>query len=140
MMAKITAYLGFTGNCREAMNFYQTCLGGKLQIMTFGESPMAAQTPSELMDQVMHSALTNGQLELYGSDMPTPEDVRQGTNITLTINCDSREEIERYYANLSAGGQIRDELQDAFWGAVYAMLTDKYGVQWMLNYDTGQPA
>ena len=87
-MPQINANLAFGGNCREAMNFYKQCLGGELSIQTVGETPMARQMPPETHKNFMHAALTNGPLNLFGSDRMGPDAVNQGNTITLMINCE----------------------------------------------------
>jgi PhnB protein len=137
-MTAIYSYIGFTGACREAMNFYKDCLGGDLVIQTIGESPMADKFPSEMKDKVLHSSLTKGSLLLMGSDMNGPEQYSKGNNIGLSLNCSSEEEINTFFSKLSEGGKVMDPLKDQFWGAVFGAVRDKYGIGWMLNYDKNQ--
>jgi PhnB protein len=85
-MAKLNPYLNFNGKCREAMTFYQNCLGGELTMQKIAESPMAAQLPSEAGAQILHSSLTNENLTLMGSDMMGAGLVK-GNDITLFLNC-----------------------------------------------------
>jgi len=134
-MPQINAYLAFGGNCREAMNFYKQCLGGDLNIQTVGETPMAKQMPPETHKNVMHAALTNGPLNLFGSDQMSPDAVIQGNTITLMINCTSEAEINNLYSRLSAGGKIGHALKEEFWGSIYGDFTDKFGIRWMMNWD-----
>jgi PhnB protein len=134
-MTNITPYLTFNGNCREAMTFYQECFGGNLELMPFEGSPMASQVPPELLQNIMHAQLTQGGITLMASDKMTPNELIKGNTITLSLNCSSEAEINRFYANLSAGGTISMPLSDQFWGAKFAMLTDKFGINWMLNFD-----
>jgi PhnB protein len=108
-MTQINAYLHFSGNCREAMTFYQKCLGGKLALQTVGESPMASQMPAEAHKSILHSSLTNGGFALMGSDMMGPEGVKKGNTVSLTLVCGSKEETETFFSRLSAG-QVRDQL------------------------------
>ncbi len=139
-MTKINAYLTFDGNCREAMTFYQECFGGELTIQTVAESPMAEQTPEAENDKVMHANLTKGDLVLMAADMIEHEGagnerVVRGNAITLSLDCSSEDEINMFFSNLSAGGQVTMPLAEQFWGATFGMLTDKFGLNWMLNYD-----
>ena len=139
-MTKINAYLTFDGNCREAMTFYQECFGGELTIQTVAESPMAEQTPEAEKDKVMHANLTKGDLVLMAADMIEHEGagnerVVQGNAIALSLDCSSEDEINMFFSNLSAGGQVTMPLAEQFWGATFGMLTDKFGLNWMLNYD-----
>jgi len=132
-MAKLTAYLTFNGNCKEAMEFYKSCLGGELQLMTVGESPAAARMPAAMRDKIMHSSLKAATLELLASDMFDQAEYRHGNTVTLTLICESKAEIEKLFANLSKGGRVRNPLSEEFFGT-YANLTDKYGFTWMLQF------
>jgi PhnB protein len=134
-MAQINAYLNFNGNCREAMNFYKDCLGGELNLQTVEGSPMEAQCPAGMKHQIMHSSLTKGEILLMASDMVGPEGFIKGNTMALSINCNSEDEIETYFSNLSSGGQVIHPLAKQFWGATFGFLTDRFGVRWMFNYD-----
>lgn len=135
-MTQINPYLLFGGNCREAMNFYADCLGGELTMQTMGESPMGKDMPQEMKDNIMHASLSkNGILLLMASDMMGKEEVKQGNTISLSLNCGSEDEINMFFSKLSAGGQVTQPLEDAFWGAKFGMLIDKFGMHWMLNFD-----
>ena len=138
-MTQINAYVGFNGKCREAMTFYKECLGGELMLQTVAETPMAAQCPEGMQNSIMHSSLTKGNLLLLmGSDMVGPDGHNQGNNIALSINCSSEEEINTVFSKLAEGGKIIDPLKVQFWGAIFCVLTDKYGINWMFNYDKNQ--
>ena len=140
-MTQLIPYLAFNGNCREAMTFYQACLGGKLDVQTVGESPIAEQTPAALHALVVHSALMHdGTMLLFASDMMGDEEPVQGNTVTLCLNCRSEDEITTFFANLSEGAQVTEPLRTEFWGATFGQLTDKFGMRWMLNYDHNQPA
>ncbi|MEI7735185.1 MAG: VOC family protein [Ferruginibacter sp.] len=132
-MTHINAYLNFNGQAREAMSFYQQCLGGELVMQKLAESPMAAQMPSEMGNKILHSSLTNEHLILMASDMMGRSTVT-GNNVMLCVNCSSEEEINNFFTNLSAGGKIHDPLQQSFWGATFGKLTDKFGIHWIFNY------
>jgi PhnB protein len=134
-MPQIIPYLTFGGNCREAMSFYKQALGGDLNIQTVGESPMAKQMPPEAHKNVMHSALTNGTMNLYASDQMGSDGITQGNTITLLINCTSEAEINSLFSKLSAGGKVVHPLKEEFWGSIYGDFHDKFGVRWMMNWD-----
>lgn len=138
-MAQLNPYLMFNGNCRAAMTFYQTCLGGELAVQTYGESPMAEHTPPALHDRVLHAALNkDGAVLLFASDMMGGAGAEQGNTVMLCLNCTSEEEIQGVFAKLAAGGQVGRALETTFWGATFGDLTDQYGMRWMLNYDRQQ--
>jgi len=153
-MRDIHPYLSFNGNCREAMDFYKKCLGGELNVMTFEGSP--CPVPKEYKDKVMHSSLTlNGKTMLMASDCPTKKSDEKGADnqscgqegsggvfgdIALSVDCVDETDIRRNFEALSSGGTVTMPLADQFWGALFGMLTDKYGVRWMFNYDRPQDA
>jgi len=137
-MTQINSYLTFSGNCREAMNFYKECLGGELTLQTIGESPMSDKMPPQMKESILHSSLTKGALVLMGSDMVSEQGLVKGNAVSLCINCSSGKEIKIFYEKLSSGGNKDHPLENTFWGAVFGDLTDKYGNHWLLNYDKKQ--
>lgn len=134
-MTQINAYLNFNGNCREAMNFYKECLGGELALQTVEGSPIEAQCPPAIKNQVLHASLMKDAILLMGSDMVGPDGFIKGNTMSLSLNCSSEEEINSFFSTLSAGGKIIHPLRVEFWGAIFGVFTDKFGVRWMLNYD-----
>ena len=134
-MAQINSYLTFNGNCREAMTFYEQCLGGVLTLQTIGESPLADKMPPQMKESILHSTLTKGDLVLMGSDIVGEKGLLKGNSVSLMLNCSSEEEIRIWYKKLSDGGQATHPLEDTFWGALFGDLTDKYGNNWLLHYD-----
>ena len=134
-MMQLIPYLNFNGNCREAMTFYQACMGGELSMQTINESPIAAQCPAAIQNQIVHSTLTNGELTLLASDMPNPEGYQPGNNFSLNINCSSEEEINTLFDKLAADGNIIIPVRQEFWGALFGAIKDKYGIRWQFHYD-----
>lgn len=134
-MAQINSYLTFSGNCREAMLFYQKCLGGELVLQTIGDSPLAKQLPAKMKEFILHATLTKNELILMGSDMVAEGGLIKGNAVSLSINCSSEKEILSFYKKLSAGGNADHPLEDTFWGALFGDLTDKYGNHWLLSFD-----
>src|SRR4051812_38185489 len=112
-MRMLTPYLFFNGNCREAMTFYKSSLGGELQVMTYADA-QGAECPEALKDKVMHSHLRSGDALLMASDVSPNEKVMTGTNVHMSASCSSIEEIENLYKVLSAGGKALMPLHDAF--------------------------
>ena len=133
-MPKLSPYLTFNNNCREAMNFYKECLGGNLSLQTVGESPLSETMPSKMKDSILHATLNNGELVLMGSDMVSDSRLTKGNAVSLMLDCNNEEEIETIYEKLSAGGKKDCPIQDTFWGAKFGALTDKFGNPWLLNY------
>jgi PhnB protein len=134
-MTQLNPYLKFDGNCREAMTFYQKCLGGELSLQAIEETPMAGQMPAEAQKKILHATLTNGGVVLMASDMVGPEGLVQGSTIFLSLDCSSDEEIKTFFPKLSAGGQVTYPLKTEFWGATFGQIIDKYGLTWLLNFD-----
>ena len=133
-MANLNPYLRFNGNCKQAMEFYRDCLGGKLDMMTMGESPMAAQIPPQMKNRVMHSYLAKDAMALMASDMMADEKIVNGNSISICISGSSKKEIEYYFSKLSQGGKVNQPLKQEFFGT-YGDLTDKFGVHWMFQAD-----
>ncbi len=139
-MATTNTYLNFNGNCEEAFNFYKSVFGGEFTyIGRFGEMPPSDEfTVSERdKNKVMHVSLPTGSSVLMGSDNGEQYEASfvKGNNFSVSINADSREEAENLYNGLSAGGQVTMPMSDTFWGAYFGMFTDKFGINWMVNYD-----
>jgi PhnB protein len=130
---QIIPYLNFDGECAAAFKFYEQCLGGKIvEMMKYGDSPMAEQTPPELRDKIMHVSLKVGDLELMGSDAPPSFfDKPQGFNVNLSF--DNVAEAERVYHALAENGTIKMPLQESFWAVRWGMLIDRFGTPWMIN-------
>ena len=140
-MATINAYLTFDGTCEEAFNFYKSVFGGDFPMVgKFGDMPPQEGMPpisDEVKNRIMHMSLPiSAETVLMGSDtIPGIHDHQVGNNISLSINTDSREEADRVFNGLSAGGKVSMPLADTFWGAYFGMWTDKFGINWMVNYD-----
>ena len=134
-MAKLVPYINFYGKTREALDFYKQAFGGgELNIMSMEESPMADQLPADQRDHVMHSEFNIGDVCFMATDMHEDEKKHTSQMITLSLNCESEEEINRLFKNLSQGGKIETELKTEFWGGIFGLITDKYGIRWMFNY------
>ncbi|MES2215963.1 MAG: VOC family protein [Patescibacteria group bacterium] len=123
--------------CREAFTFYQSILGGKLAFMTAGESPMATEFPEDKKGLIMHAELVNGDIKLYGSDMMR-DVAKVGDNFCMSLNYDNEKELRDHFTKLSQGGEVFMAPEKAFWGAIFGMVTDKYGIEWMVNYQMDQ--
>jgi PhnB protein len=117
----------------EAMNFYKDCFGGKLDCMFVKDSPMAKDLPADKQNNIMHSILKADKITFIGMDMMRDKAVI-GDNVGMSLDCESEEQLRELFSKLSEGGEVfmKPELQ--FWGGVFGVLTDKYGVEWMLNY------
>jgi PhnB protein len=134
-MTQLSPYINFNGQCRQAMSFYQECLGGELHLQPIAGSPIEAQCPQAIHDQILHSALINKGIFLMGSDMQGPVKFVPGNNMAISINCSSEEEIRTFFTKLSSKGEIIDDLKKQFWGGLFGVLTDQFGIRWMFNYE-----
>lgn len=134
-MSVIQSYLTFSGNCREAMNFYRDCLGGELFFQTIGESPMAAKMPERMKEMILHASLNNGPLAILGSDMVPDGGLIKGNAVSLSLTVDSEEEMQNSFTKLSEGGKITYPIEATFFGALLGGLTDKFGNHWLLHYE-----
>ena len=91
--------------------------------------------PAAMKDQILHSTLINQGIFLMGSDMQGAVQFVPGNNIAISINCNSEEETRTFFIKLSTGGNIIDDLKKQFWGGLFGVLTDKFGICWMFNYE-----
>jgi PhnB protein len=140
-MTVLNPYLNFDGNCEEAFNFYKSVFGGEfVTVMRFKDVPAEYQMAASESEKIMHVALPVGQNTiLMGSDTPAAMGpTTPGANFYISIGTESEAEATRLFNGLSAGGQVTMPLDKAFWGAYFGMLTDKFGVQWMVSYDYNQ--
>jgi PhnB protein len=132
MKNSIIAYLSFNGNAREALEFYQSCIGGELAIDTIGSGPMAEHYPADAHNLVMHGQLTKGGVNLMASDMGGNE-ITVGNNVSMMLFCDTYADARSCFEKLSQGGHVSHPISDAFWGGIFGHLTDKYGFTWMVH-------
>ncbi|MBP6557928.1 MAG: VOC family protein [Flavobacterium sp.] len=139
-MAQVNPYLIFNGNCEEAFLFYQSVFGGEFPYMgKFKDMPSSEHFPptsADEADRIMHISLPISNTVLMGSDSTSQSgDAIIGTNISVSINTDSRVEADRIFNGLSAGGNAFMPMANTFWGAYFGMFTDKFGINWMVNFD-----
>lgn len=134
-MVQISPYLTFDGNCREAMTFYQECLGGELTFQTVAETPMADQCPTGMQDHIMHSILAMDGAVLMATDMTRPEGVKTGNDMAVSVNFDSENMINTCYSKLSSEGKVIKPLEESFGNSLFGVVQDRYGKVWMLNHE-----
>lgn len=139
-MAQINPYIHFNGNAEEAFTFYRSVFGGEFaMVMRFRdlEIPGSVALESEA-DKIMHIALPIGKHDiLMGSDSPEVLGVHNlnETRSKISISAESREEADNLYSGLSAGGQVEMPIGDSPWGSYFGMFRDKYGIEWMVDFD-----
>ena len=135
-MTKINPYLSFNGNCEEAFNFYASVFGGQtLTFSRFKEFQFGEPGPSNEGEKIMHVALPIGHgTVLMGSDsLESMGGVTIGNNFSLSLQVDSSGEADHFFKLLSDGGKITMPLAQAPWGDYFGMLTDQFGIDWMIN-------
>lgn len=138
-MATINPYLNFLGNTEEAFNFYKSVFGGEFVVLQrFKDTPHGDNMTADDKEKIMHVALPigNGNV-LMGTDvLPSMgQKLNIGDNFSISISADSEAEADQLFAALSPGANVVMPLEKAFWGAYFGMLTDQYGIQWMVNFD-----
>jgi PhnB protein len=138
-MATLNPYLNFQGNTEEAFNFYKSVFGGEfIAVMRLKDTPEADKVPAHEQDKIMHMALPIGKGNiLMGTDMleSMGQTLQAGNNLSLSVNVDSEGEADKLFHGLAAGGQVTMPLEKTFWGDYFGMLTDQFGIQWMISYE-----
>lgn len=136
-MALINPYINFNGNAEEAFNFYKSVFGGDFAtIMRFGDMPNP-NIPEIENNKIMHIALPIGKNVLMANDVPEfMGRVNENENRSkISISAESREEADKLFNGLSAGGTIEMPIGDSPWGSYFGMFRDKYGIEWMVDFD-----
>lgn len=133
-MLHLTPYLYFSGNAEEVLNFYKDALGGEIIMLSrYGDSPMPVD--EDYKNKIIHSRLKFNDNLVMISDAFKGGTVNTDGNIQLSIEMDDAEEMEVIFNKMAEGGTITMPLQPQFWGAIFGMLKDKFGVSWMFNHD-----
>lgn len=133
-MSHIHAYLTFPGTTREAMTFYQACLGGELRFQPVGSSDEIGPLPGQIKLSIVHATLTQKNFVLVASDMVGDGGLMHGNNISLLLLCESESQIQDYFQKLSSDGRPEQPIAQTAWGALFGSLTDKYGNHWLLHF------
>jgi len=132
MQVILNPYIGFKANARQAMEFYKTVFGGKLELHTFKEFH-ASDDPSE-DNKIMHSVLrVDNGIMFMAADTPNGMNYKAGTSVSMSLTGEDSEELSAYFDKLSAGGNVLMPLEKAEWGDIFGMCVDKFGVQWMVS-------
>ena len=143
MATAVNPYLMFNGTCEEAFLFYKSVFGGEFPyIGKYKDAPAeeGEVLSEEALNRIMHVSLPIGNTILMGSDShPRYGDVGFGDNFSISINTESTEEADRIFNGLSAGGKVEMPMNKTFWGAYFGMFKDKFGINWMVNFDENQP-
>ena len=137
-MAAVNPYLNFKGSCEEAFNFYKSAFGTEFTtLMRFGDVQSEHPSPDHVKDKIMHVSLPVGEgTSIMGSDAIDGfgPPMTMGNNFAVSVNTGSEEEATKVFNALADGGQITMPLDKTFWGAFFGMLTDKFGINWMVNF------
>lgn len=141
-MIVINPYLNFMGNTEAAMNFYRSVFGGEFSIyQKYKDVPGGDKMHVEDQEKIMHISLPIGKaITLMGTDAleSMGEPLNVGNNISLSISAETEKEADKLFNALAEGGQIKLAMNKAFWGAYFGMLTDQFGIQWMITCGTEQ--
>ena len=133
---QVQAYLNFGGRCEEALAFYMKNVGAEVtMMMRMKESPdPAMQAPPSMAEKIMHSAFTIGETTLMATDGMGP-DKTEFKGVTLSLNVANDADAKRLFAALGEGGSVQMPLMKTFWTSSWGILTDKFGVPWMVNVE-----
>ena len=143
-MAVVNIYLTFNGNCEEAFNFYKSVFGsefpyiGRFKDMPPDQGPKLKPGDEE---RIMHVSLPiSKETMLMGSDTggEWAADYKEGNNFSISINTTNREEADKLFKGLSAGGWVNMPMQSTFWGDYFGTFTDKFGINWMVSFHEAQ--
>jgi PhnB protein len=128
---ELEPYLHFGGSCEEALTFYKEVFAGEVvNLMRFGEM---TEIPPDYKEKVMHASFKSPQLKFMASDQRPGTPRASGSQVSLSLSTRDVTEGERVFAMLAAGGMVMMPMTDTFWGARFGMLTDKFGISWMVN-------
>ncbi|MFF8844032.1 VOC family protein [Streptomyces sp. NPDC015127] len=137
MASRLNPYISFSGEAKQAVEFYKDVFGGNLRINTYGD--FGSEAPPGFNDKVMHSMLeTDKGFTLMCADTPPGAEYKQGNNIAVSVSGENADELRGYWEKLSAGGNVTVPLEKQMWGDVFGMCTDKFGIAWMININQGQ--
>lgn len=138
---KLSTYLNFDGNTREAFEFYAGLFGGRIVAMkTFGETPGCENMPEVDRDKIMHARLEIGGDALMATDATSQYPYRKIHCAYVVFDADGPEDAERIFAALAAGGEVEMPMQETFWAHRYGITVDRFGVPWMINHAKPMPA
>ncbi len=129
---KLHAYLNFGGNCKEAFEFYEKHLGGKIQMMlTHNDQPGLNEVPADWKGKILYASMSLAQTEIMGNDVPGDR-FQPMRSAYLSLTVDSIAEAERVHGVLAEGGQIFMPMEETFFAYRFSMLRDQFGTSWMI--------
>jgi PhnB protein len=130
-MVKLNVYINLKGTAKEALEFYKSIFGGELRLSTFKESGMEVKPEEE--NWLMHGQLTSGNKDIMISDTPSFMGNPVLGGFSMSLSGEEADELKGYWEKLSEGSKINQPLEQAPWGDTFGMLTDKFGIDWMVN-------
>ncbi len=134
MTSRLNPYISFNGQARQALEFYQSVLGGELAVNTFAEFGQSGGDHETVADQIMHGQLeSTAGYTIMAADTPPGMDYSPGTNFAVSLSGDDNDELRGYWEKLSEGGTVMVPLEKQMWGDEFGMCADKFGVTWMVN-------
>jgi PhnB protein len=132
MATMLNPYIGFRDDARQALEFYRSVFGGALELATFASMQMSDDPADQ--DKIVHGVLTTPVgLVLMGSDAPSSMEASTGSRISIALSGEDRAEISGYWDGLADDATVIEPLTESPWGALFGMLTDRFGVTWMVN-------
>ncbi|MFP6596972.1 MAG: VOC family protein [Candidatus Hydrogenedentota bacterium] len=132
-MMRVNIHLTFRGQCREALEFYEDLLGGSdASMLTYADSPMAADVPSDWQNKIVHGSLSVEGMTLAGADI-LPEQYVPPKGFFVLLEVEDPSEAERLFMELSEGGSVEMPVQQTFWSIRFGMLIDRFGIPWEIN-------
>jgi PhnB protein len=128
-----TPYLFFRGDAAEAIALYEQALGAKVEVVQHFREVPGEEIPPEWAERVMHATLRLGETRIMLSDLPPDQSPSSGCRVEISLEFDDGEEMSRCFQALSAGGRVRSEVADVFWGGKFGTLVDRFGIEWMFS-------
>ncbi|MFC8257708.1 VOC family protein [Streptomyces sp. NPDC057291] len=137
MASRLNPYISFSGDAKQAMEFYKEVFGGNLVVHTYGG--FGSEAPPGYADKIMHGMLETARgFTLMGADNPPGTEHEPGNNIAVSLSGDDADELRGYWDKLSDGGTVSVPLEKQMWGDVFGMCADKFGITWMVNVSEQQ--
>jgi len=134
MSVLLNPYINFNDQAEAALTFYKSVFGGETEISRFAEFPdLPMPVPEDQKNLVMHGVLKSGDLQIMAADSKPMGEVKVGNNITISLSGDDETKLKKYWEGLTDGGAITMPMNVAPWGDQFGMLTDKFGINWLVN-------
>jgi len=137
---QLSPHLSFNGQCEAAFKFYERCLGGKMNMLAYGDSPMAEQVSSRWRGKIVHASLTVSDRVLAGSDVLRPEHYQQPQGFSVLLSIDDPADAERIFHLLAENGDVRMPIQKTFWSPCFGVLVDQFGIPWEISCEAKHTA